>query len=340
MVYFFYTIIIIFFVIYKVNLNLNLNGKKNGNQNVNIVLFNIPTSTIKHTKRFFINDRNMKLYYQIYEPVTITNKKENIPVILMIHGYADSTHCFQRYTAIRLARYGFIVIGIDLEGHGKSDGLSVYIPDFNKMVFDILKFAKQIQTTLFPDNPWFLLGESMGGAVCVEICFLAEKQDLKLNGCILQAPMCKINDRIKPTKLQICALKLLRCIVPTLQIVPSPNISNKTMKSNSIRKISKKCAYIFNGKPRVSTAIELLKVTLRIEKNAKHFKHPVFILHGTKDTITDPEYSKEFYEKISSKDKKIKLYDGMWHCLTIEPEKNRNIVFHDIQQWIYNRSPL
>ena len=258
----------------------------------------------------------------------------------MIHGYADSTHCFQKYTAIRLAKYGFIVIGIDLEGHGRSDGLQVHIPDFNKMVLDVLEFTKYIQSTLFPNNPLFLLGESMGGAVCCSICFIAEQYNVKINGCILQAPMCKISEDIKPTKLQICILKLLRCIVPTLQIVPSPSISNKSTKQNSVREIYKKCPYRFKGRPRVSTAIELLKITTKIDKNAKHFKHPVFILHGTKDTVTDPEYSKEFYEKISSKDKKIKLYEGMWHCLTLEPEKNRNIVFRDIQQWIYNRSPL
>ena len=333
-IFFLYIIVIITLKIVLKNSNKGKKPIKNQN------IFKIPSSTIKHTENYFINDRNMKLYYQIYQPITIINKKENIPVILMIHGYADSSHCFQRYTAIRLAKYGFIMIGIDLEGHGKSDGLHLYIQDFNKIVLDVLQFIKYIQSNLFPNNPLFLLGESMGGAICCSLCFIAEEYNVKIDGCILQAPMCKISENIKPTKIQICILKLLKYIAPTLQIVPLPSLSNKSTKLHSVREIYKKCPYLFKGKPRVSTAVELLKITIKIDTNAKYFKHPVFILHGTKDTITDYEYSKEFYEKISSKDKKIKLYEGMWHCLTLEPEKNRNIIFNDIQKWIYNRSPL
>lgn len=40
-------------------------------------------------------------------------------------------------TARRLAKTGFGVYGMDYEGHGKSDGLSGYIPNFDHLVDDV-----------------------------------------------------------------------------------------------------------------------------------------------------------------------------------------------------------
>ena len=43
------------------------------------------------------------------------------------------------------------------------------------------------------------------------------------------------------------------------------------------------------------------------------FTLPLLIIHGTKDTVTRPEGSKEFYERAGSTDKTLKLYEGYCH---------------------------
>lgn len=40
-------------------------------------------------------------------------------------------------TARRLVKAGFGVYGMDYEGHGKSDGLRAYIPNFDLLVDDV-----------------------------------------------------------------------------------------------------------------------------------------------------------------------------------------------------------
>lgn len=40
-------------------------------------------------------------------------------------------------TARRIVKAGFGVYGMDYEGHGKSDGLSGYIPNFDHLVDDV-----------------------------------------------------------------------------------------------------------------------------------------------------------------------------------------------------------
>jgi hypothetical protein len=48
-------------------------------------------------------------------------------------------------TGIRLAQAGYAVFGIDVQGHGKSDGLQAYIPSFNDVVDDCIVFFKSVR---------------------------------------------------------------------------------------------------------------------------------------------------------------------------------------------------
>lgn len=66
---------------------------------------------------------------------------------------------------------------------------------------------------------------------------------------------------------------------------------------------------------------------------------PFLVLHGEEDKVTDQKVSKQLFELASSKDKNIKLYQGMWHGLLYgEPEENINIVFKDIIDWLDRRA--
>ena len=58
------------------------------------------------------------------------------------------------------------------------------------------------------------------------------------------------------------------------------------------------------------TVAEMVRADERLKRDFGLFTLPVLIIHGTKDTVTRPEGSKEFYEKAGSRDKTLKLYEG------------------------------
>ena len=65
---------------------------------------------------------------------------------------------------------------------------------------------------------------------------------------------------------------------------------------------------------------------------------PLLILHGAADQVTDPKVSKFLYEKASSKDKTLKLYEGGYHCiLEGEPDDRIFTVLSDIISWLDSR---
>ena len=58
-------------------------------------------------------------------------------------------------------------------------------------------------------------------------------------------------------------------------------------------------------------------------------------MHGTAEKIADPEGTKELYIRSQSTDKTLKLYEGLYHELVNEPEKDQ--VIADLKEWILTR---
>jgi hypothetical protein len=67
----------------------------------------------------------------------------------------------------------------------------------------------------------------MGGAVVLHI---HRKEPQEWNGAILQAPMCKIAEKVKPPPLVVAILIKLANVVPTWKIVPTKDIINNAFK--------------------------------------------------------------------------------------------------------------
>lgn len=62
---------------------------------------------------------------------------------------------------------------------------------------------------------------------------------------------------------------------------------------------------------------------------------PLLILHGAADQVTDPHVSQFLYEKASTKDKTLKLYEGAYHSiLEGEPDDRISTAIKDIISWL------
>ncbi|XP_027148323.1 caffeoylshikimate esterase [Coffea eugenioides] len=258
-------------------------------------------------------------------------------LVFLCHGYGMECSQFMKGVGSRLARYGYGVFGIDYEGHGKSAGARCYIKKFDNIVNDCSHFFKSVCCREeYLGKKRFLYGESMGGAVAL----LVHKKDRAFwDGAVLVAPMCKISEKVKPHPLVISVLTKVEDFIPRWKIVPTKDVIDSAFKDPLKREQIRGNELIYQEKPRLKTALEMLRTSLALEGTLHEVTLPFFVLHGEADTVTDPEVSKALYEQASSKDKTIKLYQGMWHGLTSgEPDSNIEIVFSDIIAWLDKRS--
>lgn len=280
-----------------------------------------------------LNSRGMKLWASRWLPVNETPKA----LIFLCHGYAMECSITLDSTATRLAQAGYAVYGIDYEGHGKSDGLSGLVINFDHVIDDCFHHFSTICEK--PENKRkmrFLMGESMGGAVAL---LLHRKKPDYWDGAILVAPMCKIAEDIKPNAMVISILSTLSKVIPSWKLVPTQDIIDVAFKDPEVRQQVRDNKYCYKGKPRLRTGYELLRVSTGIEKNLNEVSLPFLVLHGEEDKVTDKSVSKQLHDVASSSDKTLKLYPGMWHGLLYgEPLENLKIVFSDIIGWIEEKS--
>ena len=87
----------------------------------------------------------------------------------------------------------------------------------------------------------------------------------------------------------------------------------------------------------VQTAKVMIDAASRLNEEFSLIKLPVLILHGTEDKATNPSGGQFFYDSAGSTDKTLKLYEGHYHDLLNDIDKE--IVMGDITNWIDARIP-
>jgi alpha-beta hydrolase superfamily lysophospholipase len=76
----------------------------------------------------------------------------------------------------------------------------------------------------------------------------------------------------------------------------------------------------------------LVNADERLREEFPLIKLPLLILHGTADKATKPSGSQHFYEQAGSTDKTLKLYEGHYHDMLNDLDKE--VVMADITDWI------
>ncbi|XAR51539.1 2-acylglycerol O-acyltransferase [Bertholletia excelsa] len=227
---------------------------------------------------------------------------------------------------------------MDYPGFGLSEGLHSYIASFDELVDDVIEqFSEITENPEFCSLPRFLFGQSMGGAVVLKMHL---KQPNAWSGAILVAPMCKIADEMVPPRALTQILVGIAKFLPRHKLVPQEDLATMAFRELKKRQLTSYNVIAYKHKPRLRTALELLKTTQEIERRLSEVSLPLLILHGVADTVTDPAVSKSLFEKARSSDKRLNLYKDAYHALLEgEPDDVIARVFGDILTWLDERSP-
>ncbi len=275
---------------------------------------------IMHKKEnSFKNKEGLNLFYRTWQS---DNPKATV---LISHGYAEHSDRYDEF-ARYLVDNGFDVFALDHRGHGKSGGEQTHIDSFNQYVDDLHEFRKlvQEQTT----NPLYLLGHSMGGAIAG--LYAIKFQD-GLAGLILSSAYLK--NAVKVPAIKLALAGLVAKLTPKLVLVPPLDASLVSHDQEIVEKYKNDPLNYTEG-TKAKMGSELLKAGPMVLKDAHRINLPTLILYGSDDQIADPEGSKELYEKLGAKDKTITGYNGFYHEILNELEREQ--VYQDISEWLNN----
>lgn len=271
-----------------------------------------------HAEGRFQSPQGANIYYQHWQPQDAPKA-----VLLVVHGLAEHSGRYMNLVNYFVPR-GYAVYGLDHIGHGKSDGRRVYIERFSDFTGPLKTYFDMIQGW-HPGKPVFLVGHSMGGLIGA--VYLLEHQD-ELKGAVLSAPAVKVSDTISP--ITITVGKILSGILPQagLLALDAAAISkDKAVVSAYIND-----PLVYTGKVTARLAAEMLSAMQRVTAQAADIRLPILLLQGSADRLVDPGGAKMLQENASTPDKTLKVYDGLYHEVFNEPEREQ--VLQDVEAWL------
>jgi alpha-beta hydrolase superfamily lysophospholipase len=254
--------------------------------------------------------------------------------IALVHGLAEHGRRYDAF-ALRLNAAGIELIAADLRGHGKSPGERVWIDHFDQYLLDTDALLEAAATSAPADVPLVLMGHSMGGAIAA--LWVAERSAAsrhRLAGLILSSAALKPGDDAPRWKLAMGGL-IGRALPRYGALTIDPAALSR---AHGVVEANRRDPLVHHGAVPARTAAQIVDGMKRIVAGRAKITLPVFIFHGTADTLTNPDGSREFDAHAGSTDTTLMMLDGSFHETLNDLDRDR--VIKALIDWTIVRADL
>lgn len=255
----------------------------------------------------------LELYWQRWTPDAVR------ATVVIAHGASEHSSRYA-WTAEQLGARGYATYALDHRGHGHSAGPRAYTDDMDNVVADLDVLVE----TAREGGQLFLLGHSMGG--CVALAYTLQHQE-KLDGLILSAPLAALEAASPITRF---AGRVLSGLTPRLGVYAID--SSAVSRDPQVVSDYDADPLNYHGKLPARTVAELSRAVESFPDAVGRITLPVLVMHGTADRLVPPVATDMLEERLGSSDKTVIRYDGLYHEILNEPERER--VAGDIADWL------
>ena len=273
-------------------------------------------------KGYFEGRETKRLFYQYWLPDSSNIKA----YIIALHGWGTHSDRME-VPAEFLTENGYAVYAFDIRGHWRNaDNNLGHIDSMDHVQKDIILFMDLVKKTS-GDKKIFLMGHSFGALIA--LIFAANHPALP--GVLVSSPLLRLAVNLSFSK------KLGKKIAgPISKISPTKTVDmviEQNLLTSDIKILRK---HISDDKKldkiSLRSAAEMERAMKWAMENASKLLCPILVMQAGKDKMVEKGTTKEFFEKIKSKDKTYREYDGFLHELW--NEKGRAQVFRDMYIWL------
>ncbi len=273
---------------------------------------------MKHSEDYLTSFDELQLYYQVWRPDTDAKA-----VVQVIHGFGEHSG---RYLNIvnELIPRGYIVYVADHRGHGKSEGIQMYVKKFDHFVEDQRDFFNLIDQKE-PNLPHFILGHSMG-SIIGSLYTLKYPEGIK--GLVLSGAA--THNRTLTGFMKVMA-KFVGTIAGKMRM--SVDLADGLSHDQEVVQAYRDDPLVYK-KPTIRLGAEFARGIDKAKSLLNQIKIPVLVQSGSED----PEMlgAAEFENLLQCEDKTVKIYEGLFHEVYNEVEKDRQVVLKDLGEWLDN----
>lgn len=265
----------------------------------------------------FVGARGLRIHVRTWRP-------EAAPagVVVIAHGFAEHGG---RYAAVaeHLVGAGMAVRAPDHRGHGLSEGKRTSVVRFGDYVDDLASVITGARRE-WPSLRVVLLGHSMGGLIALD---LAVRATPSLDGLVLSAPAACPRE---VSGITLAAGRVLSRVAPNTGVLRLP--LNRISRDPAVVEAYNTDPLVFRTPIRARLGAEMLDAMERVDAGLPSLRVPLLVMQGTADGLVDPGCGPHVYDRAGSTDKTLKMYDGLWHEIFNEPERDH--VLADLTAWL------
>ncbi|UCD00491.1 MAG: lysophospholipase [Promethearchaeota archaeon] len=277
---------------------------------------------MKNETSYFEGRELKSLFYQCWLP----DSGEIKAYIIAIHGWG--THSDRlKIPAEYLTEKSYAVYAFDLRGHWRNSGdIPGHIDSMDHIQKDTLLFMDFVRE-IAGNKKIFLMGHSFGGLVSLIFAI----NHPALSGVLISSPLLDMYSKLSMGK------KVIKSISKTLVKLAPNKILDNIIDQNQLTSDLKILRQHIADKHKIEvisakSATEIDRSIKWAMENASNLLCPILLMQAGNDKIVDKAKTKQFFERVRSKDKTYREYDGFLHELW--NEKGRAQVYQDMFVWL------
>ena len=288
----------------------------------------LPSSWVTDWSTFRSSDEKAQLFTFTHHQLPWEGKR----ALVVIHGMGEHGG---RYLHLPhyMREYYDAIHTVDLQGHGRSEGIRGHIDRFDSLVDDValavVRFADQMQRR-FGQTEVHLLGHSLGGHLVIRT--LLNHSDLPIKAAIISAPFLGIKAKVPVVK-KYAALGLSK-VWGSVQLDTALDASALSHDRSVVETYLKDRLVHSKMSPKFFTQVTAaMSDTLSLDN--PRLPVPTLFMVPMADSIVDPEMTRKFFDAASPEDSKTWIpYSNLYHEILNESEVDRNQVFADWKAWL------
>lgn len=267
----------------------------------------------------FTGAGGVQLYAQRWRP----RSGEPKAVVVIHHGLDDHSSRYAEL-ATQLVHAGYAVWAFDIRGHARSAGSRASFDNVDDLLADLDAFMKLVRANE-PHRKLFLYGHSLGGAVTS--LYVIERQP-EVGGLVIASSAITVD----APPILAAATPILAALAPTAPALALDH-TDFSQRADVVSEMDKD-PLIYQPPMPARTARTALQAASRVWRSPERLTVPLLAIHGTQDRAAAPAGTRDLFARAGSRDKTLRMYDGLRHDTLREPNGQGERVRAEIVEWL------
>lgn len=275
-----------------------------------------------HEETGYVGYDGKRMFMHLWRP------SDNKPraLVVAIHGLGSHGGDMKKVAEF-LAERGLAVFAPDMRGFGHFEGVKGHVMDFDEYIEDMRNIVMQVKDQ-YKNRLTFAYGHSLGG---LHVVRYAVEYPNEIDGIMLSSPA--VSETLEIGKGTRLVGRLLSVLNVKRYIDNEVKFDDLTRNEETIERHEKDGLRFDKVTPRFG--IEALDARTEGFESADRIRVPVLMQQGGEDKLVSPEKNREFFENIDVEDRTWRFYEGLYHELFEEPEREQ--VLSDVYSWLEKR---